>query len=322
MKASIYNQYGAPNVLQIKEVTKPTPKNNEVLVKIHATTVNRTDIAFRKPDHFINRLFNGLLKPKKQILGTEFAGEIEAIGNHVKTFKVGDQVFGINTMAFGAHAEYVCIPEHKSIAHKPNNMTFMEAAAVCEGFIFANNYVKCIDFKTSPKILINGATGSIGSAALQLAKYYGAKHITAVCNTKNIELIKTLGANDVIDYTKDDLTKINQQFNVVLDAVGKSTFFKCKHLLTNDGVYFSSELGPYSQNIFLALFTPIFRKRKVKFPIPTDSKKDIEFLKDMIESGKYKAVIDRTYPLSQIVEATTYVETGEKTGNVVIRIID
>ena len=175
MKASIYTQYGPPSVLQIKEVAKPIPKHNEVLVKIHATTVNRTDIAFRKPDHFINRLVNGLFKPKKQILGTEFAGEIEAIGDNVTTFKVGDQVFGINTMAFSTHAEYVCIPEHKSIGHKPNNMTFMEAAAVCEGFIFANNYVKCIDFKTCPNILINGATGSIGSAALQLAKHYGER---------------------------------------------------------------------------------------------------------------------------------------------------
>jgi NADPH:quinone reductase-like Zn-dependent oxidoreductase len=322
MKASVFTKYGKPSVLQIKEIAKPIPKDNEVLVKIHATTVNRTDIAFRKPDHFLNRLFNGLFNPKKQVLGTEFSGEIEAIGNHVTTFKVGDQVFGINTMAFSTHAEYVCIPEHKSIALKPKNMSYEEAAAVCEGFIFANNYLKCIDFSTSPSILINGATGSIGSAALQLASFYGAKHITAVCNTKNIELIKSLGANNVIDYTKNDFTQITQQFNVVLDAVGKSTFFKCKKLLQPGGIYFSSELGPYSQNIFLALFTPLFSSRKVKFPIPTDSKKDIEFLKDMIESEKYKAIIDKTYPLSQILEATTYVESGEKTGNVVITIID
>lgn len=322
MKASIYTQYGAPNVLQIKEVTKPTPKDNEVLVKIFATTVNRTDIAFRKPDHFLNRLFNGIFIPKKQILGSEFSGEIEAIGRKVKTFKINDQVFGINSMAFGAHAEYVCIPEHKSIAHKPNNMTHMEAAAVCEGFIFANNYVKRIDFNASPKILINGATGSIGSAALQLAKYYGAKHITTVCNTKNIELIKTLGADEVIDYTKEDFTTREDLYNTILDAVGKSTFFRCKHLLNPLGIYYSSELGPYSQNIFLALFTSFFNGRKVKFPIPTDSKKDIEFLKEIIEKDKYKAIIDKTYSLSQIIEATTYVETGEKTGNVVIKVIN
>lgn len=320
MKASIYTQYGSPEVLQLKEVVKPTPKVNEVLVKIHATTVNRTDTAFRKPDHVINRLVNGLFKPKKQILGTEFAGEIEAIGKDVKTFKVNDQVFGINTMAFGTHAEYVCIPEHKSIALKPTNMTYQEAAAVCDGLMYANNYVKRIDFKTSPTILINGTSGSIGSAALQLAKYYGAKHITAVCNTRNLELMKTLGANEVIDYTKEDFTKSTQLYDVVLDSVGKSSFFKCKKILRPGGVYYSSELGDYSQNIFLALLTPIFSSRKVKFPIPTDSKKDIEFYKEIIEAGKYKAIIDRTYPLEQIVEATKYVQTGEKTGNVVITI--
>lgn len=291
-----------------------------MLVKIHATTVNRTDTAFRKPDHVINRLVNGLIKPKKQILGTEYAGEIEAVGNNVKFFKVGDQVFGINTMAFGTHAEYICIPEHKSIAIKPINMTYNEAAAVCDGLMYANNYVKRIDFKTSPKILINGGTGSIGSAALQLAKYYGAKHITAVCNTKNLELMKTLGADEVIDYTKEDFTKSEKVYDVVLDSVGKSSFFKCKKILRPGGVYYSSELGPYSQNIFLALLTPVFSSRKVKFPIPTDSKKDILFFKELIETGKYKAVIDRTYPLEQIVEATKYVETREKMGNVVITI--
>lgn len=320
MKAAIYTQYGSPEVLQLKEVTKPTPKDNEVLVKIHATTVNRTDTAFRKPDHFINRLVNGIFKPKKQILGTEFSGEIEAIGNQVKTFKIGDQVFGLNTFVFGTHAEYVCVPEHKSITLKPNNMNYEQAAAVCDGLMYANNYVKRIDFKTSPNILINGASGSIGCAALQLAKYYGAEHITAVCNTKNLDLMKTLGADEVIDYTKEDFTKSEKLYDVVLDSVGKSSFFKCKKILWPGGVYYSSELGDYSQNIFLALLTPIFSNRKVKFPIPTDSKKDIEFFKEIIEAGKYKAIIDKTYPLSQIVEATKYVETGEKTGNVVITI--
>lgn len=318
MQASVFSQYGSPDVLQIKEVTKPTPKDNEVLIKIHASTVNRTDTAFRKPDHFINRLINGLFKPKKQILGSEFSGVIEAIGNDVKAFKVGTHVFGINTMAFGTHAEYVCVHELKSIAIKPSNMSFLEAAAVCEGFIYANNYLKNINFENSPSILINGATGSICTAALQLAKYYGAKHITAVCNTKNIELIKSLGADEVIDFTKDDFTKLTKQHDVVLDAVGKSTFFKCKTILKKGGIYFSSELGPYSQNIWLALFTPLLASRKVKFPIPSDSKKDIEFLKSIIENGQYKAIIDKTYPLSQIIKATNYVESGEKTGNVVI----
>ena len=322
MKASIFTQYGAPNVLQIKVVTKPIPKDNEVLVKIHATTVNRTDCGFRSAEYFIVRLMNGLFSPKKQILGTEFAGEVESIGNKVTCFKVGDQVFGLNTFKFSTHAEYVCVPEHKSIALKPNNMSYEEAAAVCDGLMLAINYVGKIDFKTNPKILINGTSGSIGSAALQLAKYFGAKHITAVCNTKNIDLMKSLGADEVIDYTKEDFTKCNQIFDVVLDAVGKSTFFKCKPILKKGGVYYSSELGPNGQNILLTLTTPFFSSRKVKFPIPTDSKKDIEFFKKIIEEGKYKAIIDKTYPLSQIMEATTYVETGEKTGNVVIKIID
>ncbi|MBP8033191.1 MAG: NAD(P)-dependent alcohol dehydrogenase [Bacteroidia bacterium] len=321
MKASIFTQYGAPSVLQIKDVTKPTPKETEVLVKIHATTVNRTDCGFRSAEYFIVRLMNGLFGPKKQILGTEFSGEIEAIGKSVTSFKVGDQVFGLNTFKFSTHAEYVCIPENKSIALKPNNMSYEEAAAVCDGLMLAINYVGKIDFKTNPNIIINGTSGSIGSAALQLAKYYGAKHITAVCNTKNIALMKTLGADEVIDYTKEDFTKSNLIFDVVLDAVGKSTFFKCKSILKKGGVYYSSELGPNGQNIFLTLLTPIFSSRKVKFPIPTDSKKDIEFFKKIIEEGKYKAIIDKTYSLSQIVEATTYVETGEKTGNVVIKVI-
>lgn len=320
MKASVYSKYGLPSVLQIKEVAKPTPKENEVLVKVYATTVNRTDTAFRKPDHFINRLVNGLFTPKKQILGSEFSGEVEFIGAQVKNFKVGDQVFGINTMAFGAHAEYVCVSENKSIAIKPSNMSHSEAAAVCEGFIYANNYLKCINFKDSPTILINGATGSIGTAALQLAKFYGAKYITATCNTKNIELIKSLGADEVIDFTEKNFTQSSNQYDVILDAVGKSTFFKCKKVLKKGGVYFSSELGPYSQNIWLALFTPLFSNRRVKFPIPSDSKKDIEFLKDIIEKGHYKAIIDKIYPLSQIIEATSYVESGQKTGNVVISI--
>lgn len=322
MKASIFTKYGLPSVLQIKEVSKPIPKENEVLIKIHATTVNRTDCGFRSAEYFIVRIMNGLFGPKKQILGTEFSGEIEAIGNNVKTFKTGDQVFGLNTFKFSTHAEYVCIPEHKSIALKPNNMSYEEAAAVCDGLMLAINYVGKIDFKTNPNLLINGTSGSIGSAALQLAKYFGAKHITAVCNTKNIELMKTLGADDVIDYTKEDFTKSKKVYDVILDAVGKSTFFKCKHILKKGGVYYSSELGPNGQNIFLTLLTPFFSSRKVKFPIPTDSKKDIEFFKKIIEEGKYKAIIDKTYPLSQIVEATTYVETGEKTGNVVIKIVN
>lgn len=319
MKASVNTKYGPPEVLQIKEIEKPIPKDNQVLVKIHSTTVNRTDCGFRKPEYFIVRIFSGLFKPIRHVLGTEFAGEVEAIGKDVTLFKNGDAVFGLNTFKFGTHAEYVCVKEKGSIALKPTNMNFDEAASVCDGLMLAVNYVRRVDFKKNKKILINGASGSIGSASVQLAKYYGAE-ITAVGNPNSMNLLKSLGANEVIDYTKEDFTKCGKVFDVVLDAVGKSSFFKCKKILRPGGVYYSSELGYLSQNIFLALWTPLFGRRKVKFPLPTDNKKDTLFFKELIEGGHFRAVIDKTYPLEEIVEATKYVETGEKTGNVVIRI--
>ncbi len=320
MKASVNTIYGSPDVLHVLDVPKPTPKDNEVLIKIHATTVNRTDCGFRKPEYLIVKIFSGLFKPKNTILGTELAGEIEAIGKNVTSFKIGEHVFGLNTFKFGTHAEYVCVNEKKAITPMPINMTFEEAAAVCDGLFLAFANIKKIDFTKSPKILVNGASGSIGSASVQLANYYGAE-VTAVCNTKNIDLIQSLGVDHVIDYTKEDFTKNGQLYDYVLDVVGKSSFFKCKKILKPKGIYISSELGYLSQNIFLALFTPLFFGKKVLFPIPIDKKEDILFFKKLIEAGKYKAIIDRTYSLDQIVEATKYVETGEKTGNVVIRIV-
>ena len=321
MKASVNTIYGSPEVLQVIDVPKPIPKDNEVLIKIHATTVNRTDCGFINPEYLIVKLISGLFKPKNTILGTELAGEIEAIGKNVESFKIGDQVFGLNTFKFGTHAEYVCVDEKKAITPMPSNMTFNEAAAVCDGLFLAYANIKKIDFTKSPKILVNGASGSIGSATLQLAKYYGAE-VTAVCNTKNIELIHSLGADNVIDYTKEDFTQNGQVYDFVLDVVGKSSYFKCKKIMKPRGIYISSELGYLSQNIFLALFTPLLFGKKVLFPIPVDKKEDILFFKKLIEEGKYKAIIDRTYSLDQIVEATKYVETGEKTGNVVIQICE
>ena len=317
MKAVVYTKYGSPEVLQLREVEKPRPKDHEVLIKIHATTVNRTDCGFRQPEYLIVRLINGLFRPKKTILGSELAGEIEAIGKDVKTFKPGDQVFGLSTYAFGTHAEYICMSEEKSITTKPINMSYQEAAAVCDGAFLALANIKQIDFRKTPKILINGASGSIGSAAVQLAKYFGAD-ITAVCNTRNLALMQSLGADEVIDYIAHDFTTQGQLYDVVFDAVGKSSFFRCKKVLKPGGIYFSTELGFLWQNIFLALLTPLFGGKKVLFPIPKDRKADIVFFKELIEAGKYKAVIDRTYRLEQIVEATKYVETGQKTGNVVI----
>ncbi|MFI5237526.1 MAG: NAD(P)-dependent alcohol dehydrogenase, partial [Ignavibacteriales bacterium] len=287
-------------------------------------TVNRTDCGFRKPEYpLIIRLVNGLFKPKRKILGSELAGEVEATGKDVTLFKKGDQVFGLTGDNFGAHAEYICLPEKASIVTKPINMNFEEAASVCDGLMLAFNYIRKINLQKGKKILINGATGSIGIAAVQLAKYYGAE-VTAVCNTKNLELLRSLGADEVIDYTKVDFTKNSQLYDVIFDAVGKSSFFRCRKLLKKEGIFYSSDLGFLVQNPFLALWTFIFGSlpsgKKVLFPIPKSRKEDVNFFKEVIEAGKYKAVIDRRYKLEEIVEAYRYVETGQKTGNVVITI--
>ena len=320
MKAIVFTSYGSPDVLRLVDVPKPTPLSGEVLVRVHATTVNRTDCGFRSAEYFINRLFSGLVHPKHPILGSEFAGVIEAIGSGVTKFSVGQRVFGLRTFRFGAHAEYLCVRESGSIAEMPAALSFREAAAVCDGLMLANAQIRCIDFSKSKRILINGATGSIGSAALQLAKIHGAT-VTATCKSASFELIRALGADQVVDYTQQDFTLLDEQFDIVLDAVGKSTFFKCRQLLRPGGTYFSTELGPYGQNIGLALTMPWLPGKKVRFPIPTDCQADILYFKQLLEVGKYRAVIDRTYPLEHVPEATRYVETGEKVGNVVIEVV-
>jgi NADPH:quinone reductase-like Zn-dependent oxidoreductase len=327
MRAVIHTSYGLPEVLQLVQIPRPVPNDNEVLVKIHATTVNRTDCGFRQPEYIFVRLFSGMFKPKNQILGSELSGVVEATGKSVSEFKTGDEIFGLNTYKFGTHAEYICVPEKGSITLKPVNFSHQEAAAICDGAFLALNYIRKINFTKNPKILVNGASGSIGTACVQLAKYYGG-YVTAVCNTKNLELLKKLGADSVIDYTREDFTKVKDQYDVVLDAVGKSSFFKCRKILKPGGIYFSTELGFLSQNVFLALGTGVLNflpgkqhRKKVLFPIPADCKEDIVFFRQLAEAGKYKAVIDRVYPLEQIIEATRYVETGEKTGNVVISVI-
>jgi NADPH:quinone reductase-like Zn-dependent oxidoreductase len=319
MRAAVFDTYGPPEVLQLAEVEPPVPKSDEVRVKIHATTVNRTDTGFRRPEYLVVRLVGGLLKPRHMILGSEFSGVVDSVGQGVVKFKPGDRVFGLRTIRFGAHAEFVCVRQDGSIATMPKNFSFEEAAAVCDGMMYANNYLRRIDLRSGVSILINGGTGSIGSAALQIAKARGAA-VTVTCKTSAVDLMKSLGADDVIDYTKEDFTKIDRRFDVVLDSVGKSTFARCRRLLKPKGIYYSSELGPWSQNPLLALVTPLFGGKRVGFPIPTDSQRDVEYFKSLIEAGKYRAVIDRTYPLEQIVEATRYVETGEKLGNVVIAV--
>jgi NADPH:quinone reductase-like Zn-dependent oxidoreductase len=317
MRAIINTEYGPPEVVRLMEVDKPLPKENEVLIKVYATTVNRTDCGFRSAEYFISRFWSGLLRPKNKTLGCEFAGEINEIGKCVSFFKKGDKVFGYNDSKFGAHAEYMTMAENEALTTIPNHLTYEEAVPITEGAHYALCSIRAAKIKSGQDVLVYGATGAIGSAAVQLLKYFGTK-VTAVCNTKNVELVQSLGADTVIDYTLQDFTKTGQTFDFVFDAVGKSSFGQCKPVLNKKGIYISTELGKNSENIFLALLTPLFGGKKVLFPIPAISKNDIVFLKELVESGKYKPVIDRQYTLEQIVDAYRYVETGQKTGNVII----
>lgn len=319
MKAAIHAIYGPPEVVQVMEVKKPVQKENEVLIKVHATTVNRTDCGFRSAQYFISRFFSGLFKPKFKTLGNEFAGIVEAVGKDVIFFKAGDKVFGYNDATFGAHAQYICIAEDGAIATMPQHSSFEEAAAITEGGHYALCDIRAAKVQAGQNILVNGATGAIGSAAVQLLKHFGAR-VTAVCNTKNVELVRSLGADVVIDYAQQDFTKLDDRFHFVFDAVGKSSFAKCKQLLHKKGIYISTELGRNSANVFLALTTPITGGKRVLFPLPTISKADVIFLKELVDAGKFKPVIDRHYKLDDIVEAYRYVETGQKTGNVIITV--
>jgi NADPH:quinone reductase-like Zn-dependent oxidoreductase len=319
MRAVVYDRYGPRDVLRLEEVERPVPRDDEVLVKIRATTVNRTDTGLRSAEYFISRFVTGLLRPKRKILGSELAGEVEAVGAAVSQFEVGDHVFGVNANAFGAHAEFVCMREDAPLAHKPAGMTFEAAAAVCDGVILALAYLRRADLRKGQKILVYGASGSIGTAGVQLATYFGA-HVTAVCNTKNVELVRSLGADEVIDYLQEDFTKNGETYDVIFDAVGKLSFRRCKGSLKPGGMYGVTDLGFLWQNPILALWTSRIGDKKVLFPIPRYTKKDVVFLKELIEAGQYRAVIDRSYPLEQVVEATRYVETGQKTGNVVLTV--
>ncbi|KGE16884.1 NAD(P)-dependent alcohol dehydrogenase [Paenibacillus wynnii] len=318
MKAIVCERYGTPDVLQFKEVEKPTPKDNEILIRVYASVVTPSDCSFRKADPFIIRLFYGLTKPKNPRTGVEFAGEIEAVGKDVKLFKKADQVYGLSPNTFGAHAEYMCLPEDKAVTLKPVNSTYDDAAAVSDGaptaLIFLRDKAK---IQSGQKILINGASGAVGAYAVQLAKYYGAE-VTGVCSSANSEMVKSLGADKVIDYTQADFTKGGQTYDIIFDAIGKSSFSHCKYSLKQKGVYLTTV--PALTTMLQMLWTSKIGSKKVIFTTAglLQNKGNLDFLKELFEAGKIKSVIDRRYPLEQTAEAHRYVEKGHKRGNVVI----
>lgn len=320
MKAIVHTKYGPPEVASLQEVPKPFPKNNEILVKVYASTVNRTDAGFRSAEYFISRFWSGLFKPKYQTLGCEFAGVVEETGKLVTAFRKGDKVFGFNDKSFGGHGEYLTIAEHAAVTMMPDGLSFTEAAPITEGAHYALNGIKAAKVEKGQHVMVYGATGAIGSAAVQLLKHFGAI-VTAVCNTKNVDLLKSLGVDTVIDYQNQDFTRTNTKFQFILDAVGKSSFNQCKPLLTDKGVYISTELGKNGENIFFALVTPLLGGKRVLFPVPVIDKDEVIFLKGLVERGAYRPVFDRQYSMDQIVEAYRYVESGQKTGNVVLAIV-
>ncbi|HWK99625.1 MAG TPA: NAD(P)-dependent alcohol dehydrogenase, partial [Parapedobacter sp.] len=299
---------------------KPQPGSKEVLIKIHATTVNRTDSGFRSAAYFVSRFWSGLFKPRTKVLGNEFAGEIIAAGAEVSLFQIGDRVFGYDDSRFGGHAEYKVIAESGTLYAIPGHLAYHDVVPSTEGAHYALSNIRAAKVKAGDHVLVNGATGAIGSAAVQLLRYFGA-HVTAVCATPHMRLVKQLGADVVIDYLTDDFTQTDRKFDFIFDAVGKSTFGRCKPLLKKRGIYVSTELGKNGENIPLALITPVLGGRKVIFPIPTFSMDDMRFLQELVANGDFKPVIDRYYPLDQIVDAYRYVETGQKIGNVVIKLI-
>jgi len=324
MKAIVYTKYGPPDVLKLAEVAKPTPKDNEVLIKVHATSVTTGDCNARGfvfvPRGFglISRLMFGYRKPRKTILGVEVAGEIEAVGKDVKLFRKGDQVFGIDGVRLGAYAEYKCMPEEGGLTTKPANLTHAEAAAIPNGALTALTFLKKLaNVQPGQKILIIGASGSVGSAAVQIAKYLGAE-VTGVCSTANVKLVKTLGADRVIDYTREDFTKSGQTYDVIFDTVGKTSFSKCKNALNPQGRYLAG--APGLPEFGQMLWTSIMGGKKVLAGMSSERKEDLIIIKELVEAGKIKPVIDRCYPLEQTAEAHRYVDQGHKKGNVVITI--
>lgn len=323
MKAVEYTKYGPPEVLQLIDAEKPIPKENEVLIKLHATTVTSTECYFRAGKPLMTRFFTGLFKPKLKRLGEELAGEIESAGKNVKLFKNGDQVFGTAGPGFGANAEYLCVAEDGVLALKPSNINFDEAASSVDGFLTALPFLRDTgQIKKGQKILINGASGSVGSSAVQVAKYYGTE-VTGVCSSANVELVKSLGATKVIDYTKEDFTKGQETYDIIFDAVGKISFSEAKKALSKNGTFLEAGIG--MGIIPQVLWSSVFGKKKAKIAAtglrpPKERTKDLILLQKLLKEKKIIPVIDRDYPLDQLAEAHSYVEKGHKKGNVVIKV--
>ncbi len=331
MKAIVYTEYGPPDVLQLKEVEKPTPNDNEVLIRIFATSVTYGDITTRNMRKISPRKFNmpfpfwllarmmfGFRKPRKTILGAELAGEVEAVGKDVKLFKKGDQVFGYPGASMGANAEYLCMPEDGCVATKPSNMTYEEAAVVPYGALMALNLLRKVNIQPGQKVLINGASGGIGSAAVQLAKSHFGAEVTGVCSTLRLELVKSLGADKVIDYTKEDFTKSGETYDPIFDILGKSSFSRCKSSLKQNGRYLLASFK--MRQLFQMLWTSVIGGKKVICAIALEKPEDLVFIKELVEAGKLRSVIDRRYPLEQTAEAHRYIESGLKKGSVVITV--
>ena len=319
MRAVVHDRYGPPEVLRVEEVDRPTPKDDELVVRVRAATVNRTDCGWRRARPFFTRAFTGLRRPRQRVLGADFAGEVAEVGGAVTRFAVGDAVFG-QTRGFGANAELLCVREAGRVAHKPAALTFEEAASICEGAFYALASLRKAGVREGHRIVVYGASGAIGTAAVQLAKHLGA-HVTAVCNTGNVDVVRALGPDRVLDYTREDFTGLGERFDVVLDAVGKHSFRRSRRALKADGMYVTTDLGYLWHAPPLALATRLVGRRRAILPtVGGVTNRDIDLLVELIEAGKYRPVVDRTYPLEKIVEATRYVETGQKTGNVVLTV--
>jgi NADPH:quinone reductase-like Zn-dependent oxidoreductase len=324
MKAITYQAYGTPEVLKLEEVQMPTPGKKEVRIRIHATAVSSTDTIARKGNPYIARLGFGLFRPKQHILGTEFAGEIEEVGSSVTRFKKGDQIYAATGVELGAYAEYICLPEEGAIALKPANASYEEAAAIAESCLTALPFLRDeAKLRAGQKILIIGASGAIGTAAIQLAKYFGAE-VTGVCSTRNLAMVKSLGADHVIDYKKEDFSKSDQSWDVIFDTVGKSSFPQAKKALKPNGLYLSTFLN--FSILWNMLKTSIAGSKKAKIAFTglrsgPEKTNDLRFLRGLIENGQLKPFIDRQYPLKRIAEAHRYIETGHKRGNVVLTLV-